>query len=75
MGLSPVSHLVTSKVGPGGLGPIRVGRGGWAKGVEFFSWIAAVNKAYLAFRSFSFSFFASFSLLLKTLKAVSRISC
>ena len=50
-----------------------MGRGGWAKGVEFFSWTAAVNKTYLAFRSFSFS--ASFSLLLKTLKAVSRISC
>ena len=75
MGLSPVSHLVTSKVGAW---RVRSHTGGprlMAKGVEFFSWIAAVNKAYLAFRSFSFSFFASFSLLLKTLKAVSRISC
>ena len=63
------------KQGPGGLVPY-----GWAevdgpKGLNFFSWIAAANKAYLAFLSFSFPFFASSSLLLKTLKAISRRSC
>ena len=63
------------KQGPRGLGPIRLGRGWRAKRVEVFSWIAAANKASLAFLSFSFSFFASTSLLLKTLKAISRSSC
>ena len=63
------------KQGPGRLGPIQVGQGWWAKGIEFFSWIAVANKAYLAFLSFSFSLFASSSLLLKTLKAISRRSC
>ena len=48
------------KQGPGGLGPIQVGQGRWAKGVEFFPWMAVVNKAYLAFLSF---FFFLFSLL------------
>ena len=54
------------KQGPGELGPIRVGQGWWAKGVEFFSWLAAANKAYLAF--LSYSFFASSSPSLKTLR-------
>ena len=62
------------KQGPEGLGPIWVGLGWWAKGVEFFSWLAAANKTYLAILSISFSFFASSSLLLKTLKAISRRS-
>ena len=62
------------KQGPGGLGPVRLGRGWRAKRVDVFSWIAAVNKAYLAFLFFSFSFFASSSLSLKTLKAISRSS-
>ena len=70
-GLSPVSYL---KQGPGGLGPIWLGWGWWAKEVEFFSWLAAANKAYLTFLSFSFSFFPSSSLLLKTLKVISRRS-
>ena len=61
------------KQGPGRLGPIWVGQGWWAKGVEFLSWTVATNKAYLPF--LSFSFFASSSLLLKTLKAISRRSC
>ena len=49
-GLSPV--WLRMKQGPEGLGPIGVGRGWWARGVEFFSWKAAENKTYLAFLSF-----------------------
>ena len=47
--LSPVSRLVISKVGAW---RVRSHTGGprlMAKGVEFFSWIAAANTAYLAF--------------------------
>ena len=72
VGLSPASRLVISEAEAWQVrsqmgGPRLMGQSGW-----IFSWIDAANKAYLAI--LSFSFFASSSILLNTLKVISRKS-